>query len=127
MTGPSTGLALEFSIKAALSRAPLREFRDLWRVTHELEQLVMVTAVRKFLEAENWSFRREALLLVELPDDAYEATIDEVIATCGGDIRAALKALLVANEFLEAELNASQQAISAGYARGKLAKLKLDR
>ncbi len=36
--------------------------------------------------------------------DSYERVIDEAIATCGGDIRGALKALLVANEHLETEL-----------------------
>ncbi|MBN9599944.1 MAG: hypothetical protein J0G28_09780 [Afipia sp.] len=36
--------------------------------------------------------------------DNYESVIDEAIATCGGDMRGALKALLAANEHLEAEL-----------------------
>jgi hypothetical protein len=34
----------------------------------------------------------------------YESAIDEAIATCGGDVHGALKALLAANEHLEAEL-----------------------
>ncbi len=38
------------------------------------------------------------------PANSYESVIDEAIATCGGDIRGALKALLAANEHLEAEL-----------------------
>jgi len=33
-----------------------------------------------------------------------EADIDEIISTCNGDLRSALKALLLVNEQLEAEL-----------------------
>lgn len=36
--------------------------------------------------------------------DRYDRAVDSVIATCGGDLRGALKALLIANEFLEEEL-----------------------
>jgi hypothetical protein len=43
--------------------------------------------------------------------DRLEDAADEAIAACGGDARAALKALIVANEFLEAQ-------ISQGYMRG---------
>jgi hypothetical protein len=47
--------------------------------------------------------------------DRLEAAADKAIAACDGDIRAALKALIVANEFLEAELRTS---VSTGYVRG---------
>ena len=33
--------------------------------------------------------------------DGYDAAVDEAIATCNGDLRGALKALIIANEFLE--------------------------
>ena len=33
-----------------------------------------------------------------------EATIDRIVASCNGDLRGALKALLLVNEQLEAEL-----------------------
>ena len=33
-----------------------------------------------------------------------EAAIDDIIATCDGDVRGALKALLILNEQLESEL-----------------------
>jgi hypothetical protein len=33
-----------------------------------------------------------------------ETAIDEIVASCNGDIRGALKALLMVNEHLEAEL-----------------------
>ena len=36
--------------------------------------------------------------------DSSETTIDEIVATCNGDIRGALKALLMVNEQLETEL-----------------------
>jgi hypothetical protein len=36
--------------------------------------------------------------------DASEAAIDKIVATCNGDMRSALKALLLVNEQLEAEL-----------------------
>ena len=39
-----------------------------------------------------------------LAEDSYETVVTEAIAMCGGDMRGALKALLVANEHLEAEL-----------------------
>ena len=36
--------------------------------------------------------------------DPSEAAIDQIVATCNGDIRGALKALLLVNEQLETEL-----------------------
>jgi hypothetical protein len=36
--------------------------------------------------------------------EAYEAAVDDVIASCDGDLRGALKALIIANEFLERDL-----------------------
>ena len=36
--------------------------------------------------------------------DTNEAAIDQIVATCNGDMRGALKALLLVNEQLEAEL-----------------------
>jgi len=36
--------------------------------------------------------------------DGYEAAVDEAIATCNGSLRGALKALIIANEFLERDL-----------------------
>jgi hypothetical protein len=38
-----------------------------------------------------------------------DAAIDEVIATCNGDMRGAIKALLLVNEHLETELQRSTQ------------------
>jgi hypothetical protein len=40
-----------------------------------------------------------------LPDwDAYEAAVDDVIETCDGDPRGALRALMLVNEHLERDL-----------------------
>ena len=38
--------------------------------------------------------------------DRLEAAADQAITACGGDAREAVKALIVANEFLEADLEA---------------------
>ncbi|UWU96131.1 hypothetical protein N2604_34335 [Bradyrhizobium sp. CB1015] len=49
-----------------------------------------------------------------------EAAADQAIAACGGDAREAVKALIVANDFLETQLNALRMKVSTGYARGRL-------
>jgi hypothetical protein len=36
--------------------------------------------------------------------DRYDAAVEDAIATCNGDVRGALKALIIANEFLERDL-----------------------
>jgi len=36
--------------------------------------------------------------------DAYEAAVDDAIASCDGSLRGALKVLIIANEFLERDL-----------------------
>jgi hypothetical protein len=43
-----------------------------------------------------------------------EAAIDEIVARCNGDIRGALKALLLVNEQLEAELQQLHAAVAHG-------------
>ena len=43
-----------------------------------------------------------------------EFAIDEIVASCDGDIRGALKALLLVNEHLEAELAQLYAVISGG-------------
>jgi hypothetical protein len=52
--------------------------------------------------------------------DLLEAAADQAIAACGGDAREAVKALIVANAFLETDLEKLKAAVSMGYARGKL-------
>jgi hypothetical protein len=43
----------------------------------------------------------------------YDRAVDSAIATCGGDLRGALKALIIANEYLEEELRQVLDAASA--------------
>jgi hypothetical protein len=50
--------------------------------------------------------------------DQLEAAADQAIAACGGDAREAVKALIVANHFLDTELEKLRAAVSTGYARG---------
>jgi hypothetical protein len=50
-----------------------------------------------------------------------DAAADQAIAACGGDAREAVKALIVANDFLEAQLEELRAKVSTGYARGRLA------
>ena len=50
----------------------------------------------------------------------------QAIATCGGDVREAVKALIVANHFLETDLEKLRAAVSTGYARGKLPRDRKD-
>ena len=52
--------------------------------------------------------------------DLLQAAADQAIAACNGDAREAVKALIVANHFLETELEKLRAAVSTGYARGKL-------
>lgn len=52
--------------------------------------------------------------------DELEAAADQAIAACGGDARETVKAPIVANHFLEAELGKLRAAVSKGYARRKL-------
>jgi hypothetical protein len=52
--------------------------------------------------------------------DQLEAAADQALAICGGDARETIKALIVANHFLETELEKLRASVSTGYARGKL-------
>jgi hypothetical protein len=47
--------------------------------------------------------------------DQLDAAADQAIAACGGDAREAVKALLIANEFLEREMEAQ---VSHGFRWG---------
>ena len=44
----------------------------------------------------------------------YEQACDQAIAMCDGNLRSTIKALIMANEYLEAELEELQAAVSAG-------------
>ena len=44
----------------------------------------------------------------------YEQACDQAIAMCDGNLRSTIKALIMANEYLETELEQLQTAIDAG-------------
>lgn len=48
-----------------------------------------------------------------------ETAVDQAIAACGGDLRATIRALIVANNYLESEVAELMKAVSHAYARGR--------
>ena len=48
-----------------------------------------------------------------------EAAIDDAIAACGGDARATIGALIIANSFLESEIEELRKAVSHAFIRGR--------
>ena len=52
-------------------------------------------------------------------DDELEAEVNEAIVTCDGDLRATIRALIVANKYLECEVAELMKAVSHAYARGR--------
>jgi hypothetical protein len=56
-----------------------------------------------------------------LPDvDRYEQACDQAIAMCDGNLRSTIKALIMANEYLELELRELQAALSNDFASAGL-------
>ena len=51
--------------------------------------------------------------------DGLEAAVDQAIAACGGDLRSTIRALIVANDYLESEVSKLMKAVSHAYARGR--------
>ena len=52
-------------------------------------------------------------------DDGLEAAVEQAIAVCDGDMRAAIRALIVANNLLESENSELKKAVSHAYTRGR--------
>ena len=52
-------------------------------------------------------------------DDGLEDAVDHAISACGGDLRATIRALIVANDYLETEVGELMKAVSHAYARGR--------
>jgi hypothetical protein len=52
-------------------------------------------------------------------DNELESAVDEAIAACDGDLRATIRALIIANNFLESEVSELMKAVSHAYARGR--------
>jgi hypothetical protein len=55
----------------------------------------------------------------EPADGALDDAVDQAIAACGGDLRATIRALIVANDYLETEVTELMKAVSHAYARGR--------
>jgi hypothetical protein len=51
--------------------------------------------------------------------DELETAIDQAIAACDGDMRATIRALIVANNYLESEVSELMKAVSHAYVRGR--------
>jgi hypothetical protein len=54
-----------------------------------------------------------------IEDSELEAAVDQAIAACDGDPRATIRALIIANNFLESEVGELMKAVSHAYARGR--------
>ena len=52
-------------------------------------------------------------------NDELETAVDQAISACGGDLKATIRALIVANEYLETEVGELMKAVSRAYARGR--------
>jgi len=52
-------------------------------------------------------------------DGELEAAIDQAIAVCDGNLRATIGALIVANSFLESEVEELKKAVSHAFVRGR--------
>jgi hypothetical protein len=58
---------------------------------------------------------------------SLEAAVDAAIQACGGEARAAVRSLIVANNYLEAEVKRLAEAVSSGFTRRFKAKEKESR
>ena len=56
----------------------------------------------------------------------YEQACDQAIAMCDGNLRSTIKALIMANEYLEIELEELQAAIAAGCVPARSSEAKSD-
>ncbi|WP_342722666.1 hypothetical protein AAFG07_25930 [Bradyrhizobium sp. B097] len=52
-------------------------------------------------------------------DDGLEAAVDQAIAVCGGNLRATIRAQIVANNFLGSEVEELRKAVSHAFTRGR--------
>ena len=48
-------------------------------------------------------------------DDGLEAAVEQAIAVCDGDMRAAIRALIATNNLLESEISELRKAVSHAY------------
>lgn len=62
--------------------------------------------------------------VVLTPFETHEAEVQEALALCRGDALMALRITLIANAFLEAQIDELKEQVSAGFTRGQLRKRK---
>ena len=103
----------EFSIQFVLGRVPNLRFKSAWRALGDADQHIVARAIREHLEHESWRVHRDPPRPNARPADAIEGdpfdeAIDDAIAACDSDPRATIKALLIANSYLEAEMRVAQ-------------------
>jgi len=115
----------EFSIQFVLGRVPNLKFKSVWRALGDTDQHVVARAMCEYLERENWRFHRgppksNARPADTIDGDPFDEAIDDAIAACDDDPRATIKALLIANSYLEAEMRIVHDA--APVMRGRMFK-----
>jgi hypothetical protein len=54
------------------------------------------------------------------PFSNLESAVDDAVAACDGDLRATVRALVIANNFLYAEVERFRVMCSPGFTRGRL-------
>jgi hypothetical protein len=74
----------------------------------------LVTARYSHVKARNFAMSEAA---PQTPNDHYEQACDQAIIMCGGNMRGAIKALIMANEYLETELQELLAKLATGYER----------
>lgn len=67
-----------------------------------------------------------ARVQIPLPDpfEALEQEVDSAIAVCDGDVRAALRATLIANAYLDAENQRLTASLSTRFDRQRIRKMR---
>jgi hypothetical protein len=51
--------------------------------------------------------------------DGLETAVDQAIAACDGDMRSTIRALIIANKYLESEMTDLRRAVSHAFVRGR--------
>jgi hypothetical protein len=61
----------------------------------------------------------ESATVAQDDDGELEAAINQAISACDGDLRATIGALIVANRYLESEVEELKKAVSHAFVRGR--------
>ena len=68
----------------------------------DVPNCLMGVGLGLYRKASEWGWS-SPMAPSEFPADHYDVLIDETIASCDGNLRSAVRALLIANEHLETE------------------------